>query len=92
MPDKKEELENQIAHMIGYEDWGDKTAEDVARDILSLIAPILEKAEKWDRVEEIAKMFDIEGCEGCPMINTPYHICGNAWCVVDALEGEGEKE
>ena len=37
MPDKKEELENQIAHMIGYEDWGDKTAEDVVRDILSLI-------------------------------------------------------
>ena len=37
MPDKKEELENQIAHMIGYEDWGDKAAEDVARDILSLI-------------------------------------------------------
>ena len=48
-------------------------------------------AEKWRRVVETAKMFDVEGCEGCPMVNTPYHICGNAYCVVQALEGEGEK-
>ncbi len=84
-------------------------------EILSLLAPELEKArfwdehvkslpeiannikqlradaEKWRKVKEIAKMFDIEGCEGCPIINTNYHICGNAWCVVQALEGEGEK-
>jgi len=65
--------------------------ETQATSILSLLAPILADAEKWRKVKEIAKMFDIEGCEGCPMINTNYHICGNAWCVVDALEGEGEK-
>jgi len=47
-----------------------------------------QEAELWRKVKEIAKMFDIEGCEGCPMINTNYHICGNAWCVVDALDGE----
>ena len=66
--------------------------EFVRFDSLEEYLEMKEKAAKWDRVKEIAKMFDIEGCEGCPMINTPYHICGNAWCVVDALEGEGEKE
>ena len=65
---------------------------DEATDlILFLLAPEFTDAEKWRKVKEIAKMFDIKGCEGCPMINTNYHICGNAWCVVNALEGEGEK-
>jgi len=61
---------------------------EASRRVAELISPILDKAERWRKVKEIAKMFDIEGCEGCPMINTNYHICGNAWCVVNALEGE----
>ena len=96
----KEKLAKQLYEWIDDDGWEwreiTKTSRDVYRvkaaAILSLLAPILADAEKWRKVKEIAKMFDIEGCEGCPMINTPYHICGNAWCVVDALEGEGEKE
>ena len=33
----KDELKEKLAHMIGYEDWGDKSAEDVVEDIFSLI-------------------------------------------------------
>ena len=72
----------RVAHVDPFE---------ASRRVAELIAPVLVDAEKWKKVKEIAKMFDVEGCEGCPMINTNYHICGNAWCVVQALEGEGEK-
>ena len=61
-----------------------KSLPEIANNIKQLRAD----AEKWKRVVETAKMFDIEGCEGCPIINTNYHICGNAWCVVNALEAE----
>ncbi len=79
----RDQINRILFHILSNEKRADKIAE--------LIAPVLADAKKWRKVREIAKMFDIEGCEGCPMINTNYHICGNAWCVVTALEGEGEK-
>lgn len=50
-----DEMREKLIHMIGYEDWGDKTAEDVADDILSLLAPVIEAAELWEKVEELAR-------------------------------------
>ena len=92
MPDKKEELENQIAHMIGYEDWGDKAAEDVARDILSLLAPILADAEKWRKVKALSKS---DNCSGCIYDHENDCVLDSMCCfsaVVDALDWEEEKE
>ena len=64
----REELVETISHMIGYEDWGDKTAEDVAQDILSLLAlrEALEKAEKTKKA--LVAVLDL--------INNSYGVAG----------------
>ena len=63
--------------------------------IISILAPELEKARKWDRVKEIVSQKD---CKGCPS-----YVCATDGCdacdeccpfdkVVEALEAEGEKD
>jgi len=64
---------------------------EASRRVAELIAPILDKAEKWDRVKEIAKTTDCYPI--CPFVD----FCANSdipccfGVIVDALEGEGEK-
>lgn len=43
-------MEDEIANLIGYWDWENKTANQCAAAILSLpsLREALEKAEKWD--------------------------------------------
>ena len=67
-----------------------------ADSILSLLAPVLADAEKWDRVKEIAGRNWLDGypCEGCSvesMCDSSLSLCGQADSIVTALEGEGEK-
>lgn len=68
----------------------------VADSILSLLAPVLADAEKWDRVKELAERnwLDEYPCEGCSvesMCDSSLSLCGQADSIVTALEGEGEK-
>ena len=58
--------------------------------IVEFLAPELEKANKWNKVVEIAEhAFTIE-CEGCPVVCniTGDHLCDYAVKVVNALEGD----
>ena len=65
----------------------------IADDILSLLAPELEKARKWDRVKEIAKYGHKTCSRECPAWDFCYDgLCQNVFEVVEALEEEGEKE
>ena len=62
-------------------------------EILSLLAPELEKARLWDRVKEIAKRNNLDGypCEGCSVMkscDSGISLCGQAESIVDALEKE----
>lgn len=50
-----------------------------------LFLEVTEKAEKWDKVEEIATMYSKVGCDGCP-IGVCYEVlCSYALTIVDAL-------
>ena len=72
----------------GYISLFNKTS-DLADFILSLLAPELEKAEKWDKVVRIVTYADIKPCDGCPLINVDVcnWLCDYAVKVVEALEG-----
>ena len=64
---------------------------EASRRVAELIAPILEKAEKWRRVKEMATKSD---CSGCKYNHENWCVLDGMCCfsaVVDALEGEGEK-
>jgi hypothetical protein len=66
--------------------------EDMAHEqIFYLLAPVIEKAEKWDKVKEIAKrIWKDSCCENCPVedrCDSTNSLCGQMDNVVDALEG-----
>lgn len=70
---------------------------DAIGEILSLLAPELEKARKWDRVKEIAKRNELDSypCEGCSvesMCDSTLSLCGQADTLVEALDALTEKE
>ncbi len=48
-------MNDEIANLIGYWDWENKTANQCADSILSLpsLREALEKAAKWDRAKEL---------------------------------------
>lgn len=66
--------------------------------ILSLPAlrEMLEKAEKWDRIEEIAKRnWTIDPCEDCPVAercDSSNSLCGQADDIVEALSEVSDAE
>lgn len=71
-------------------------SDEATDSILSLLAPVLADAEKWDRVKELAERnwLDEYPCEGCSvesMCDLSLSLCGQADSIVTALEGEGEK-
>jgi hypothetical protein len=63
----------------------------IAKKILEYMAPTIEKAEKWDKVKEIAKrIWKDSCCEDCPVedrCDSTNSLCGQMDNVVDALEG-----
>lgn len=77
----RDELRKKIAHIIGYYCFpsvGDAHNQrwyyEIADKILSLIAPVLADAEKWDKVKEIA-------------LKDPWRIIAVS-DLIDALEGK----
>jgi hypothetical protein len=65
--------------------------EDLAHEqIISLLAPVIEAAELWEKVEEIAKRNWMDDpCEDCPVeerCDSCNSLCGQADSVVDALK------
>ncbi len=86
MKDKlREEIVEEISSMIDIAKTADR--------ILSLIAPELDAARKWDRVKEIAARNWLDGypCGGCSvedMCDSSLSLCGQADSIVDALEKE----
>ncbi len=96
----KDELKKEIAKLYVSNQFdkyilvGDREDEEFADSILSLLTPTIEKAEKWDKVKEIAKLADYS-CEKdytlCPfrnICNKPEDcICVPIKTIVEALEG-----
>jgi len=71
----KDELKREIctiAHSGFQKDYMsscecDYDADKVADSILSLLAPTIEKAEKWDKLKDIARYRYKMDCSDCPM-------------------------
>lgn len=68
-------------------------SDEATDSILSLLAPVLADAEKWDRVKELAERnwLDEYPCEGCSvedMCDSSLSLCGDADSLVDALSKE----
>jgi hypothetical protein len=78
----KDELREKIQNMAM--EW--EPAGVIADAILSLLAPTIEKAEKWDRLTAIAAD---KGCKGCPVTE----LCGEhfRYCVVVYILLSAEK-
>lgn len=87
------ELREKIANILKNCTMFTSEPYDYADQILSLLAPELEKARKWDKVVELAKYEWESSCDGCPANNLEWceSACKRAYkvCkVVDALAGE----
>ena len=66
---------------------------EASRRVAELIAPILDDAERWRKVKEIAgrNWLDEYPCEGCSvadMCDSSLSLCGQADSIVNALDGE----
>lgn len=99
----RDELKEKIAILYGKRRYGHSYQDPECRiesinfadKILSLLAPELEKAAKWDRVKEIAERnwLDEYPCEGCSvqdMCDSTLSLCGQAESIVYALETDKE--
>jgi len=77
--------EHLIAIFVRRGHRGKEIVEEV-KEILALIAPELEKAEKWDKVVEIAS----SACtlQACPLFKRCNDLPCLAQMIVDALEKE----
>ena len=64
--------------------------ENIADQILALLAPELEKARKWDRVKEIAEF----GCYVCPFVDShcPIDECKPSTIIKAIEDAEGRKD
>ena len=83
------ELRDKIAQEIDTLRHTFADAYEGADQILSLIEGELAKAALWDKVKEVAKFADTEGCEGCPLSGTKCAaICCDAHWVVGVIEGK----
>ena len=60
--------------------------EDLAHEqIISLLAPVIEAAELWEKVEELAAHYRHVGCAGCPEMNTKTGWCSGRCSTADAI-------
>lgn len=78
----RDKINRILFHTLSNEERADK--------IMELIAPELEKAKRWDGVEEMAARNELDGypCEGCPVedvCDSSFSLCGQADSIVDAL-------
>jgi|GEM_PF-4449128 len=80
-------MNDEIANLIGYWDWENKTANQCADAILSLptLKAMMEDAEKWRKVKEIAALRYARTCDGCPLLTCDGALCIPAKSLVDAL-------
>ena len=82
-------MNDEIANLIGYWDWENKTANQCADAILSLptLKAMMEDAGKWRKVEEIAAS---EGCEQCvvktPCAGASHTVCSVARGIISILK------
>lgn len=84
------ELKEKIADILKNCTTFTNESYDYADQILSLIAPVVEKAEKWDRVKSLSKS---DNCSGCIYDHENDCVLDGMCCfsaVADAIEKESE--
>jgi hypothetical protein len=59
----------------------------IAKKILEYMAPTIEKAEKWDKMKECARLRNTRTCDTCPLVVCEDVLCTYAKSIVEALEG-----
>jgi hypothetical protein len=87
----KDELRGKLLNLT--EEHFGCVLDDMADEILSLLAPELEKAEKWDKIVRIAdyenKARCDASCDGCPLDSIIFcgTVCRYMKGIIDVLEG-----
>jgi len=58
---------------------------DAIGEILSLLAPVIEAAELWEKVEELAAYYHADRCAGCPERDAKTGWCSGRCSTADAI-------
>jgi hypothetical protein len=84
----REEIENWFMENVDCEDdhfFARDKARYFTKNLLSLLAPVFEAAELWEKVEELAAHYRHVGCAGCPEMNTKTGWCSGRCSTADAI-------